>query len=145
MQKEKLKYTFEVYKKLATYVNFPAINLPVLIEKDIHDITEEDIIQKALNLEVFRELIRFLLKNLISTAEKNGIVIAEANMSDGALDAVIAEIVIPRISLTSQTQSRFLHKEETEFSVLHCFQSIQVRSTNSQTNCGVPKLFLYSD
>ena len=107
MQKEKLKYTFEVYKKLATYVNFPAINLPVLIEKDIHDITEEDIIQKAFELRSIWGIDPVSpIKNLISTAEKNGIVIAEANMSDGALDAVSRWIIDrPFIILTDNNES----------------------------------------
>ena len=35
MQKERLKYVQEVYKVLATYVNFPKVCLPELIEKNV--------------------------------------------------------------------------------------------------------------
>ncbi len=34
-------------KVLATYVNFPKVCLPELIEKSIYEITEEEIVKKA--------------------------------------------------------------------------------------------------
>lgn len=107
MQKEKLKYTYDAYCKLATFVNFPAVNLPTLIEKDIHDITEDDIIQKANELRnVWGINSVSPIKNLIGHAEKNGIIIAEANMADSTLDAVSRWIVDrPFIILTDNNES----------------------------------------
>lgn len=107
MQKEKLKYTYEVYRKLATFVNFPPVNLPPLIEKDIHDIHEEDIIQKANELRSVWGIDSVSpIKNLIATAERNGIIIAEANMTDTTLDAVSRWIIErPFIVLANNNES----------------------------------------
>ena len=136
MQKEKLKYTFEVYKKLATYVNFPAINLPVLIEKDIHDITEEDIIQKAFELRSIWGIDPVSpIKNLISTAEKNGIVIAEANMSDGALDAVSRWIIDrPFIILTDNNESSVRRRFNVAHEIGHILLHNSVESVHDYSS-----------
>ena len=106
MQKEKIKYTYDVYSKLATFVNFPPVNLPSLIEKDIHDIHEEDIIQKANELRSVWGIDSISpIKNLIAIAEKNGIIIAEANMTDTTLDAVSRWVIDrPFIILTNNNE-----------------------------------------
>src|SRR5699024_8155815 len=92
--KEKIKYTFEVYKTLSKFVNFPAVNLPPLLEKDIHDITEEDIIQKASELRRTWGIDSISpIGNLIGVAEKNGIIISKSNMTNPTLDAVSRRIV----------------------------------------------------
>lgn len=107
MQKEKLKYTYEVYRKLATFVNFPPVNLPSLIEKDVHDIHEEDIIQIASELRSVWGIDSVSpIKNLIGIAEKNGLIIAEANMTDTTLDAVSRWIIErPFIVLANNNES----------------------------------------
>lgn len=43
----------EVYKVLATYVNFPKVCLPELIEKSIYEITEEEIVKRLRNYGKF--------------------------------------------------------------------------------------------
>lgn len=106
MQKEKIKYTYDVYSKLATFVNFPPVNLPTLIEKDIHEIQEEDIIQKANELRNIWDIDSISpIKNLIAIAEKNGIIIAESNMTDTTLDAVSRWVIDrPFIILTNNNE-----------------------------------------
>ena len=89
MQKERLKYVQEVYKVLATYVNFPKVCLPELIEKSIYEITEEEIVKKAEELRKIWGLdLISPVPNLIQLAEQNGVIISEANMSNPTLDAV---------------------------------------------------------
>ncbi|HIB1900871.1 TPA: helix-turn-helix domain-containing protein [Enterococcus faecium] len=107
MQKERLKYLFNIYGKLSSYVNFPKLNLPDVLEKDIYDITEDDIIEKANELRKKWELdLSSPINNLIQIAEKNGIVISEANMSNQTLDAVSRWIVDrPFIMLTDNSES----------------------------------------
>lgn len=107
MQKERLKYLFDIYGKLSSYVNFPKLNLPDVLEKDIYDITEDDIIEKANELRKKWELdLSSPINNLIQIAEKNGIVISEANMSNQTLDAVSRWIVDrPFIMLTDNSES----------------------------------------
>ena len=136
MQKEKLKYTYEVYKKLATYVNFPETNLPLLIEKDVHDITEEDIIQKAFELRSIWGIDPVSpIKNLISTAEKNGIVIAEANMSDGALDAVSRWIIDrPFIILTDNNESSVRRRFNVAHEIGHILLHNSVESVHDYSS-----------
>ena len=136
MQKEKLKYTYEVYKKLATYVNFPETNLPLLIEKDVHDITEKDIIQKAFELRSIWGIDSVSpIKNLISTAEKNGIVIAEANMSDGALDAVSRWIIDrPFIILTDNNESSVRRRFNVAHEIGHILLHNSVESVHDYSS-----------
>ncbi|HGF7367239.1 TPA: helix-turn-helix domain-containing protein [Enterococcus faecium] len=107
MQKERLKYLFDIYGKLSSYVNFPKLNLPDVLEKDIYDITEDDIIEKANELRKKWKLdLSSPINNLIQIAEKNGIVISEANMSNQTLDAVSRWIVDrPFIMLTDNSES----------------------------------------
>ena len=136
MQKEKLKYTYEVYKKLATYVNFPETNLPLLIEKDVHDITEEDIIQKAFELRSIWGIDSVSpIKNLIATAEKNGIVIAEANMSDSALDAVSRWIIDrPFIILTDNNESSVRRRFNVAHEIGHILLHNSVESVHDYSS-----------
>lgn len=125
MQKERLKFLHEIYKNLAHYVNFPEINIPTLIEKDIHDITEDDIITKASELRKLWGLDEVSpIKNLTQLAEKNGIIIAEANMSNAKLDAVSRWIIDrPYIMLTENNESsvrrRFNIAHELGHLILH--------------------------
>ncbi|MDT2427173.1 XRE family transcriptional regulator [Enterococcus devriesei] len=125
MQKEKLKYLFEISTKLSEYVNLPEVNLPDLIEKDIHDISEEDIIVKAQKLRERWGIDSVSpIKNLIQLAEKNGVVVAEANMTDDKLDAVSRWIVDrPFIMLTDNGESavrrRFNVAHELGHIILH--------------------------
>lgn len=107
MQKERLKYLFDIYGKLSSYVNFPKLNLPDVLEKDIYDITEDDIIEKANELRKKWKLdLSSPINNLIQIAEKNGVVISEANMSNQTLDAVSRWIVDrPFIMLTDNSES----------------------------------------
>lgn len=89
MQKEKLKYFEFVYQKLSKYVNFPVLNIPDSIEKDISEITDEDISNKASELRVLWRIDSVSpIKNLVKISEQNGLLLARANMSDGTLDAV---------------------------------------------------------
>lgn len=125
MQKERLKYLYEIFKILSKYVNFPDINLPELVEKDIHNITEEDIALKASELRDAWGIDSVSpVDNLVKLAEKNGVVISEANMSDKHLDAVSRWIVDrPFIMLTDNGESavrrRFNVAHELGHIILH--------------------------
>lgn len=107
MQKEKLKYLFNIYLQLSSYVNFPDVCLPDPLEKEIYEITEEDIINKAIELRKSWGLdLISPIPNLIQLSEANGVVIAEANMSNSTLDAVSRWIVDrPFIMLTNNGES----------------------------------------
>ncbi|EMC0779864.1 XRE family transcriptional regulator, partial [Enterococcus faecalis] len=107
MQKERLKYLFDVYSRLSSYVNFPNLQLPDVLDKEIYDITEADIIEKAYQLrEKWNLGANLPIDNLTQVAEKNGILIAEANMSDTTLDAVSRWIIDrPFIMLTDNSES----------------------------------------
>lgn len=125
MQKERLKYLYEIYKTLSKYVNFPVVNLPDLIEKDVNTITEKDISMKANELrEVWGIDSVSPIEDLIQLAEANGIVVAEANMSDKRLDAVSRWIVDrPFIMITDNNESavrrRFNIAHELGHIILH--------------------------
>ena len=125
MQKEHLSFANMIYNKLSFYVNFPTARLPELLDKEIEDITEAEIIQKSVEL---RKLWGFDLhspiKNLISTAERNGVLIVEAKMSHDKLDAVSRWIVDrPFIMLTDNDESlvrrRFNIAHELGHLILH--------------------------
>ncbi|MBM6742483.1 helix-turn-helix domain-containing protein [Enterococcus gallinarum] len=125
MQKEKLKYLYEVYRTMSEYVNFPHVNLPSLVETDINEISEEIIISKARELRELWGLDNISpIKNLVQLVEKNGIIIAEANMTDATLDAVSRWIVDrPFIMLTDNNESsvrrRFNIAHEIGHLILH--------------------------
>ncbi|MGY0191356.1 helix-turn-helix domain-containing protein [Lactococcus petauri] len=125
MQAERLKYFSNVYENLSLYVNFPPTVLPTLLEKDIHEITEEDIIHKAKELrEVWEIDDSSPIGNLVNIAESKGILIAEANMEDDKLDAVSRWIKDrPFIMLTNNNESsvrrRFNVAHELGHIILH--------------------------
>lgn len=125
MQKERLKYLNEIYKTLVFYVNFPEVKLPKLMEKEVIDITESDIILKAEELRKLWGIDKVSpVNNLIGLAEKNGFIIAEANMVDSKLDAVSRWIVDrPFIMLTDNGESsvrrRFNVAHEIGHLILH--------------------------
>ncbi|MFC0276452.1 helix-turn-helix domain-containing protein [Enterococcus devriesei] len=125
MQKERLKYCYEVFKILARYVNFPEVKLPDLLEKDVHEISEQEIISKAEELRRLWNIDSISpVQNLIQIAEKNGIIISEANMSDKSLDAVSRWIIDrPFIMLTDNNESsvrrRFNVAHEIGHIILH--------------------------
>ncbi|MEF9935855.1 helix-turn-helix domain-containing protein [Carnobacterium sp.] len=125
MQKERLKYFYEVYRGLSTYVNFPKVCLPELLDKDIHEITEDDICQKAMELRTVWGIDSVSpIDNLVKLAERNGVIISEANMTDTKLDAVSRWIVDrPFIMLTDNNESsvrrRFNVAHELGHIILH--------------------------
>lgn len=81
--------------------------MPDVLDKEIYDITEADIIEKAYQLrEKWNLGANLPIDNLTQVAEKNGILIAEANMSDTTLDAVSRWIIDrPFIMLTDNSES----------------------------------------
>lgn len=125
MQAERLKYFSSVYENLSQYVNFPQTILPSLLEKDIYEITEDDIIQKAKELREVWEIDESLpIENLLNIAESKGILIAEANMENDKLDAVSRWIKDrPFIMLTNNSEScvrrRFNVAHELGHIILH--------------------------
>jgi len=107
MQEIRLEFVKSIYDTLSNYVNFPKVEIPETLDKDIEDITDEDI--KAMASEL-RELWGIAstrpIFNLIELAEVNGIIISEANMSDDKLDAVSKWIEgRPYIMLTSNNET----------------------------------------
>lgn len=89
MQAVRLEFQKEIYDFLSQYVNFPQLNLPESLMKNIHDITNEDIENKAKELRKCWGLGENLpIDNLIESTEIHGVIIVESNMSDDTLDAV---------------------------------------------------------
>lgn len=136
MQQERLKYFNEIYEKLARFVNFPTVNLPELIEKDVHDITEEDIIQKAMELrEVWSVDKVSPIKNLVQLAEKNGIVIAESTVSDRTLDALSRWIADrPFIMLADNQESSVRRRFNVAHEIGHIILHNSVESIYDYSN-----------
>lgn len=89
MQSIRLEFQKEIYDLLSRYVHFPDLILPDILMKNVHDITEKDIENKAKELRKLWGLGKDLpIANLIETAEIHGIIVVESNMSDDKLDAV---------------------------------------------------------
>lgn len=107
MQAVRLEFQKEIYDLLSRYVNFPELTLPDVLMKNIHDITNQDIEDKAKELRELWGLGKDLpISNLIESAEVNGIIVVESNMSDDKLDAVSEWIEDrPFIMLTDNGES----------------------------------------
>ncbi|WP_162011079.1 helix-turn-helix domain-containing protein [Streptococcus sp. S784/96/1] len=107
MQAVRLEFQKEIYDLLSQYVNFPELTLPDILMKNIYEITNEDIEEKAKELRSLWGLGKDLpISNLIEAAEVNGIVVVESNMSDDKLDAVSEWIEDrPFIMLTDNGES----------------------------------------
>lgn len=89
MQEERLVFAVKVYQKLTNYVNIPDVLLPESLNLDVHEISDELIDEKAMELRKVWQLDSISpIDNIISLAEKNGIIVVEANMSNDKLDAV---------------------------------------------------------
>lgn len=136
MQQERLKYFNEIYEKLARFVNFPTVNLPELIEKDVHDITENDIIQKAMELREVWSIDKVSpIKNLVQLAEKNGIVIAESTVSDQTLDALSRWIADrPFIMLADNQESSVRRRFNVAHEIGHIILHNSVESIYDYSN-----------
>lgn len=107
MQETRVDFVKSIYDILSSYVNFPSLDIPKTLGKDVDEITEKDIKEMAADL---RELWGIgssrPIYNLIELAEVNGIIVAEANMSDDKLDAVSKWIEDrPFILLTNNNES----------------------------------------
>lgn len=107
MQAVRLEFQKEIYDLLSRYVNFPELTLPDVLMKNIYDITNQDIEDKAKELRELWGLGKDLpISNLIESAEVNGIIVVESNMSDDKLDAVSEWIEDrPFIMLTDNGES----------------------------------------
>lgn len=136
MQQERLKYFNEIYEKLSRFVNFPTVNLPELIEKDVHDITEEEIIQKAMELREVWSIDKVSpIKNLVQLAEKNGIVIAESTVSDQTLDALSRWIADrPFIMLADNQESSVRRRFNVAHEIGHIILHNSVESIYDYSN-----------
>lgn len=125
MQKEHLKYLVGIFNSLSRYVNFPKVNLPELVDKDIFEITDEEIKFKASELRKTWGLDHASpVNNLISLAEANGIIVSESTVSDNTLDALSRWIVDrPFIMLTNNQEAsvrrRFNVAHEIGHIILH--------------------------
>lgn len=89
MQSERIKFSIATYKVFSKYINFPKVNLPEIVDKEIDEISSDDIQKKAEELRsVWGIDSTSPVKHLINKAEVNGVVIVESNMEDHTLDAV---------------------------------------------------------
>ncbi|AND80022.1 helix-turn-helix domain-containing protein [Streptococcus pantholopis] len=107
MQAVRLEFQKEIYDFLSRYVNFPKLTLPETLMKNIYDITNEDIENKAAELRKCWGLGENLpIANLIESAEVHGVIVVESTMSDDTLDAVSEWIEDrPFIMLTDNGES----------------------------------------
>ena len=70
MQAVRLEFQKEIYDFLSRYVNFPQLVLPDILMKNIHDITNKDIEEKARELrEIWGLGIDLQVSNLLEVAE----------------------------------------------------------------------------
>lgn len=106
MQEMRIEYVSDIVSTLSEYVNLPQLNLPETMNKDIHDISEEDIKNCAENLRKFWNLGNSPIGNLINILESNGVIVSETNMSSEKLDAVSQWVEgRPYILLTDNEES----------------------------------------
>lgn len=125
MQGVRLRFQREIYDSFKKFVNFPQLALPEKIEKDINEITDKEIKQKAKELRELWGLSQNTpITNLIEVAEIHGVIISESNMSDEKLDAVSEWIDDrPFIMLTDNHESavrrRFNVAHELGHLILH--------------------------
>jgi len=125
MQGIRLKFQYEIFDTLKQFVNFPKVILPDVIEKDIHEITENEIREKAKELRKLWGIgVNVPINNLIEIAEIHGVIIAQSNMSEEKLDAVSEWIDDrPFVMLTDNNESavrrRFNIAHELGHIILH--------------------------
>ena len=106
MQEMRIEYVSDVVSILSEYVNLPLLNLPESINKDIHEIDENDIKSCARALRELWDLGNSPIGNLINVLESNGIIVSETNMSSDKLDAVSQWVEgRPYILLTDNEES----------------------------------------
>lgn len=107
MQSIRLKFQKEIYNIFSLYVNFPEVNLPEPLLKNVEDITEEDIENMAICLRKCWKIdMQSPLHDLIGYAETNGVIVVESNMQHDKLDAVSEWIGDrPFIMLTDNQES----------------------------------------
>ena len=136
MQAVRLEFQKEIYDFLSKYVNFPNLELPDILMKDVHEITDEDIEQKALELREKWGLGKGIpIANLIESAELHGVIVVESNMSDETLDAVSEWIEDrPFIMLTSNNESAVRRRFNVAHELGHILLHGDVESIHDYTS-----------
>ena len=125
-QSIRIRFVKEIYDDIGNYVYFPDINLPLLNEKDIEYITDEDIMNMAHSIRNRWNLGESPIEYLIPTIESNGIVISNSTIKDEQLDAVSQWIGdVPIILLSDNNESEYCRRfniaHELGHLVLHSF------------------------
>ena len=136
MQAVRLEFQKEIYDFLSRYVNFPQLVLPDILMKNIHDITNKDIEEKARELrEIWGLGIDLPVSNLLEVAEINGVIIVEANMSDETLDAVSEWIGDrPFIMLTDNGESAVRRRFNIAHEIGHILLHGDIESIHDYTS-----------
>ena len=136
MQAVRLEFQKEIYDFLSRYVNFPQLVLPDILMKNIHDITNKDIEEKARELrEIWGLGIDLPVSNLLEVAEINGVIIVEANMSDETLDAVSEWIGDrPFIMLTDNGESAVRRRFNIAHEIGHILRHGDIESIHDYTS-----------
>ena len=136
MQAVRLEFQKEIYDFLSRYVNFPQLVLPDILMKNIHDITNKDIEEKARELrEIWGLGIDLPVSNLLEVAEINGVIIVEANMSDETLDAVSEWIEDrPFIMLTDNGESAVRRRFNIAHEIGHILLHGDIESIHDYTS-----------
>lgn len=136
MQAVRLEFQKEIYDFLSRYVNFPQLILPDILMKNIHDITNKDIEEKARELrEIWGLGIDLPVSNLLEVAEINGVIIVEANMSDETLDAVSEWIGDrPFIMLTDNGESAVRRRFNIAHEIGHILLHGDIESIHDYTS-----------
>lgn len=136
MQAVRLEFQKEIYDFLSRYVNFPQLVLPDILMKNIHDITNKDIEEKARELrEIWGLGINLPVSNLLEVAEINGVIIVEANMSDETLDAVSEWIGDrPFIMLTDNGESAVRRRFNIAHEIGHILLHGDIESIHDYTS-----------
>ncbi|WP_237753396.1 helix-turn-helix domain-containing protein [Latilactobacillus curvatus] len=126
MQATRLDFVSDIYNLTKKFIDYPNVNLPKLIDKNIADISNNDIERMAQKVRELWKLGNAPINNVSNVLEVNGIVISEANMSSSKLDAVSSIIDgTPFIVLTNNNESavrrRFNEAHELGHILLHTY------------------------
>ena len=136
MQAVRVEFQKEIYDFLSQYVNFPKLTLPDVLMKNIREITNKDIENKAQELRELWGLGKDLpVSNLIESAEVNGIIVVESNMSDDKLDAVSEWIEDrPFIMLTDNAESAVRRRFNVAHEIGHILLHGDIESIHEYTS-----------
>lgn len=141
-QKVRLIYSSSIYDLLSEYVNFPSVNIPSPIEKDLNSITDKKIKKMAqLTRKKWGLDNEEPINNLTKLVEANGIIISQANLREKKIDAVSKWIADrPFILLTDNRESGVRRRFNIAHELGHILLHSNIESIYELSNADMNKL-----